>query len=158
MTAAEGTPTCLCSSNARADPLLDKIPLKLGQRRHDRGHHLTLRGRQIELQSRLCDQRYVPGLERLQRMHKVNGTATPARELGHEYRIDLPSLSQGHDPLPFGAIQLYTGSGLFPYADDLIAGACRVSQQIMLLPLARLVGGRYTAIDHCLLSQLNPFG
>lgn len=69
-------------------------------------------------------------------MHEVNGTATPAREFGHEYRVDLPSLSQGHNLLPFGAIQLHAGSGLFPYADDLIAGACCVSQQIALLPLA----------------------
>ena len=88
-------------------------------------------------------------------MQKVEGAASPARQLGHQYGIDFAPLSKRHHLLPLGAIELRARAGFFEHASHVVAGACGKSRQIALLPGAGLIGGGDPAIKGRLLSQLN---
>src|SRR5271170_1377288 len=88
-------------------------------------------------------------------MQKVEGAASPARQLGHQYGIDFAPLSKRHHLLPRGAIELRARSSFFKHASHVVAGACGKSRQIALLPGAGLIGGGDPAIKGDALSRLN---
>jgi hypothetical protein len=83
-------------------------------------------------------------------MQEIESATPPTRELGHEHGVDFAPLSQRHHLAPLGAIELRARGGFFKHADHLVAGARRESDQIALLPGARLIGGRNSAIKECI--------
>lgn len=88
-------------------------------------------------------------------MEEVKSAASPAGKFGDQYGINFAPLSERHHLLSLSPIEFGARPDFLKDADDLIAGALRESGQIALLPSARLIGGRDTAIESGTLSQLN---
>ena len=64
---------------------------------------------------------HIPRLQRLQRLHEVDGAASPSGQFGDQDGIDLASLRERHHLLALDTVGLGTGGFLLVNADDLEA-------------------------------------
>src|SRR5262249_44215968 len=86
-------PTILKGQQPGGSWTLD-VPFEFSDPSDDRRHHTAVRRRQIEGQSIHRDDRHAPRLELLQSVQEIEGAASPAGKLGHQYRINLSPLRQ----------------------------------------------------------------
>lgn len=119
--------------------------LELRQGCHERSHKPTLRGGQIERQTRLRNQGRVPGGELPERRHQILRRTPPARQLGHQHRVDLPSLGQRHHPRALhgllAASLANTRQSLLIYSHHLVPGTLGMRYEVSLLTVTVLIRG-----------------